>query len=227
MTVSAPGMADLKIQLRRIPDHDSIAAHTVRVCGDRCGGKLWGDVEVSEWFTAYLGVQCWLARFQEGGRSESQSSKSDADLCPAGRRAGFANEQAVLLISENAVSLLNHVLEEEKQRTVGPRHFRPNVVVSTMQGNTSNDDSHIEDDWNTLKLIRNGLTFETRGSCARCAMVDFDPYSGEKGKTLRALARYRRHNGQITFGVFLGACPGQEAKDAYIEEGDLLLCEYT
>jgi molybdenum cofactor sulfurtransferase len=227
MTVSAPGMADLTIDLDQIPLHDSVsnrcADHAVRVCGDRCGGKLWGDFEVAEWFTTYLGVQCWLARFQANRLPETRSGPANPSDFPEGRRAGFANEQAVLLISENAVSLLNHVLEEQNQRKVGSRHFRPNVVVSTTQRNGT-DDIHIEDDWTRLRLIRNGLTFETRGSCARCAMVDFDPYSGEKGKTLRALARYRRHNGQITFGVFLGACPVQQATDEYIQEGDEVQC---
>ena len=229
MTVSAPGMADLKINLDQIPVHGSVsnrcADHAIRVCGDRCGGKLWGDFEVTEWFTAYLGVQCWLARFQATALPEKiRSGTANPIDLPHGRRVGFANEQAVLLISENAVSLLNHVLEEQNQRKVGSRHFRPNMVVTTTQRNGS-DDIHIEDDWTSLRFIRNGLRFETRGSCARCAMVDFDPYSGEKGKTLRALARYRRHNGQITFGVFLGACPVQEATDEYIQEGDEVLCK--
>mmetsp|Transcript_11316 Transcript_11316/g.32511 ORF Transcript_11316/g.32511 Transcript_11316/m.32511 type:complete len:87 (-) Transcript_11316:685-945(-) len=34
-------------------------------------------------------------------------------------------------------------------------------------------------------------------------MVDYDPRTGKKGRTLRALAKYRRRNGQITFGHFL------------------------
>jgi uncharacterized protein YcbX len=127
------------------------------------------------------------------------------------------------LISESAVALLNQVLEGQEQRKVGSRHFRPNMVVRPIHENAS-DNHHIEDDWKRLTLIRNGLTFETRGSCARCAMVDFDPYSGAKGKTLRALASYRRQNGQITFGVFLGACSDQGQQDAYIEEGDEVLC---
>lgn len=34
-------------------------------------------------------------------------------------------------------------------------------------------------------------------------MVDVDPTSGMKGKTLRALADYRRRKGKITFGIFI------------------------
>lgn len=81
--------------------------------------------------------------------------------------------------------------------------------------------SHIEDEWKLLTSY-SGLQFEVKGSCARCAMVDFDPYTGAKGKTLRALANYRRKNGQITFGVFLKAL-GTEG-ERWIEEGELLMC---
>jgi len=227
LKISAPGMPDLNIPLDEIPDRDSISDqrphYPVRVCGDKCGGRLWGDFEVSEWFTTYLGVQCWLARFQ-GDNPKPQRKTRTPDTLPPGRRVGFANEQAVLLISENAVSILNDVLEEQNQRKVGSRHFRPNVVVRSIHRENVQDADHIEDNWKSLTVRRNGLKFDTKGSCARCAMVDFDPYSGKKGKTLRALARYRRRNGQITFGVFLGASPLQEASDTYLEEGDEVLC---
>ena len=59
-------------------------------------------------------------------------------------------------------------------------------------------------------------------------MVDIDPSSGMKGETLRALADYRRHKGQIVFGIYLASNAGL-SKDLliehkWIEEGDTLLC---
>ena len=89
------------------------------------------------------------------------------------------------------------------------------------------DNGHVEDEWNVLTFRKSGLSFETKGSCARCAMVDFDPYSGKKGKTLRALAAYRRNGGQITFGIFLQAmkdCTGDQ-QHMWIKEGDEVLCK--
>ena len=80
-------------------------------------------------------------------------------------------------------------------------------------------------------------------------MVDFDPTTGEKGKTLRALASYRRRNGRIVFGIFLRAMglerhgnenkmrhkPNNTDDDnpdnlsqndiAWIHEGDILECK--
>jgi molybdenum cofactor sulfurtransferase len=137
-------------------------------------------------------------------------------------RAGFANEQPILLISENAVAALNQVLEEQNQKLVGSRHFRPNLVVKSI----GEDGCHIEDEWKTLRLAPNAtLIFEAKGSCARCTMIDYDPMTGKKGKTLRALAKYRRRNGQITFGIFLQAvAEDSENKEIWIEEGDELLC---
>jgi uncharacterized protein YcbX len=85
--------------------------------------------------------------------------------------------------------------------------------------------SHIEDGWKSLVLKKQGLTFEVKGDCARCSMVDYDPSTGNKGKTLRALAKYRRRNGQITFGIFLQAVATGDAKNQgiWIKEGEVLL----
>ena len=220
MTVAAPGMQDLVIQLAVESQGYHNGENTIKVCGSKCGGRLWGDFTVSEWFSSYLGVQCWLARFDADGTI--QLPKQPSRSVPTSPRAGFANEQALLLISENAVALLNDILDREKQRPVGSRHFRPNMVV---RGITPTD-HHFEDDWTVLTLERNGLAFRSKGSCARCSMVDFDPYSGKKGKTLRALAQYRRKNGQITFGVFLQAMEyaPDDREDCWIEEGDEVLC---
>lgn len=183
MTVHALGMRDLVINLDADSGIHQDRNEAIKVCGNKCGGRLWGDYEVAEWFSSYLGVQCWLARFQKDKRDphpQHQESTSATSV----PRVGFANEQAILLISENAVGLLNDVLVKQNQRPVCSRHFRPNMVVRAIDS----ENGHIEDEWNVLAFRKNGLSFETKGSCARCAMVDFDPYSGKKGKTLRALA---------------------------------------
>jgi molybdenum cofactor sulfurtransferase len=60
-------------------------------------------------------------------------------------------------------------------------------------------------------------------------MVDVDPSSGMKGNTLRALAEYRRRNGQIIFGIFLkgrtARSESEKRADMWLEEGDFFLCE--
>lgn len=95
---------------------------------------------------------------------------------------------------------------------------------------TTGDDcsANVENEWSELTLLKGGMKFQTKGNCARCSMVDFDPKTGKKGKTLRALAQYRRENGQITFGIFLKAISMQSATgESWIEEGSQLVCTYN
>jgi hypothetical protein len=62
--------------------------------------------------------------------------------------------------------------------------------------------------------------------------VDYDPTTGMKGKTLRALADYRRQQGQIMFGIFLRAADDMHLTNkqadgteyVLIEEGDMIGC---
>jgi molybdenum cofactor sulfurtransferase len=191
MTVSAPGCNDLVIRLSDDLYHGG--DNVVRVCGNKCGARVWGDDFVSEWFTSFLGIQCWLARY-----SSSLESPTDNN--------SFSNEQPILLISENAVAALNDVLESQRQQPVGSIRFRPNIVIKGVEDNTSRHHRHhlhIEDEWKTISLPNGRLNFSVEGSCPRCTMVDYDPKTGKRGKTFRALATYRRRNGQIVFGIFL------------------------
>ena len=223
MTVSAPGRDDLILDLTNGNSHDHTGESIVKVCGNKCEGRLWGDLEVSEWFSSFLGVQCWLARYSKNGFQKPQHRTTESP--PAyNPRTGFVNEQPLLLISENAVTVLNQVLEEQNQTRVGSRHFRPNVVVKSIG---DEDACHIEDEWKTLKLEAKDskLSLEVKGSCARCTMIDYDPTTGRRGRTLSALAKYRRRNGQIAFGIFLQATVGfVQNQEIWIHEGDDLIC---
>jgi len=222
MTVSAPGCKDLVVNLSESLYHGG--DNVVQVCGNKCGGRLWGDAEVSEWFSSFLGIQCWLARYSSSTTEIYSPCNSKGVL-----RSGFSNEQPILLVSENAVAALNNVLVDQLQRPVDSKRFRPNLVVKAV--GDENDSQHhqyrhIEDDWKTLSLANKDLSFKVEGGCPRCTMVDYDPATGQKGKTLRALAKYRRRNGSIVFGIFLQAIKYRKDnhEDIWIEEGDILDC---
>ena len=210
LRVSAPGCDDLIMTLS--DEGSSVKAKGgIQVCGNACGGELWGDYKSSQWFSSYLGVQCWLARH----------IKDDAML--ASQRlshAAFANEEPILLICRNAVDELNLVLERRGQKCVQTKHFRPNIVVSVDKANPFSELS-----WKFIKHARSELTFQTFGECARCSMVDIDPTTGMKGKTLRALSEHNRRNGRITFGIFLRHKDETEVYNGVLSEGDILLCE--
>ncbi|KAL3929390.1 MAG: hypothetical protein SGBAC_012233 [Bacillariaceae sp.] len=225
LTVSAPGCDDLVIPTAEI-NSDYLGSNDISVCGNKCGGRLWGGRRASEWFTAFLGVECWLARYSEAER-KTKGVTSAVDDDDSRSRTGFANDQPILMISENAVDALNQVLHQQHQALVGSKHFRPNIVIrwKDQQGLHK---AHLEDDWTKLYRKEDDLTFNVKGDCARCAMVDYDPSTGKKGKTLRALAKYRRRNGQIVFGIFLKAMLKAEQRaneQVWIHVGDKLLCE--
>jgi molybdenum cofactor sulfurtransferase len=220
MTVRAPNMPTLEVSLNQ-PDEPAYGEGVVKVCGNKCGGILWGDMAVSEWFSDFLQVQCWLARFSEGsyelppGKPTQQRDRSVA----------FANEQPLLLISKHAVDLLNEVLESRDEKHVTSRHFRPNFVVR-LAGEQHEKFAHAEDGWKRVEMQNQKACFDVVGQCGRCSMVDVDPRSGMKGHTLRALSDYRRQNGQISFGIFLkGSASSSGGEPIWVREGDVFRCE--
>ena len=208
MTVTAPGMPDLLIDLHKQPDDDNTTV--IQVCGNKCGVRLWADANASDWFSNFLGVQCWLARHD--GSMERQG-------------VAFANEESLLLISEHAVEALNAVLKRQGQFPAQTRHFRPNLVIRNLLSSQGFD--HIEDKWKSIILLRTKTQLNVVGQCPRCAMVDVDPTSGTKGKTLQALADYRRRKGRIMFGIFLRQTSEHLTNRGteWIKEGDLLKCQ--
>jgi molybdenum cofactor sulfurtransferase len=227
MIVSAPGQDDIVIRLdcSRIRS-DYLNKGSVKVCGNQCHGSLWGDHHVSQWFSNYLGVRCFLARFN----SDSYDLPPDVSVPGTHQRSrgvAFANEQPLLLLSEKAVDTLNQLLVSRNQRLVTPRHFRPNMVVK-IEGDRASTKANLEDGWTNLEFEEKDVKLEVVGPCPRCSMVDVDPTSGMKGRTLRALAEYRRCNGQIIFGIFLRASRRANAPCSdgfqWIEEGDVISC---
>jgi molybdenum cofactor sulfurtransferase len=236
MTVRAPNMPDLKISLDPETSSTVYGQGIVQVCGNKCTGVVWGDLAVSQWFSDFLQVECWLARFRDDDGSyelpKADAAPATAITTKRDRKVAFANEQPLLLISKQAVDLLNSMLESQKERQVTSRHFRPNFVVSIQspqadQNINEMETAHAEDGWHRVQYTdRNGLSFDVVGQCARCSMVDVDPRSGMKGHTLRALADYRRNNGQINFGIFLkGSAKVNGARYTWVREGDTFACE--
>lgn len=232
MTIAAPDQSVLFVSLNSAESKHVHGTGVVKVCGNRCAGMLWGDYAVSEWFSRFLGVRCWLARYSAERGYNLPEAAVQPRIQLRDPQVAFANEQPLLLISERAVDILNDVLISQNQKPVSSRHFRPNIVVRLIDHPVANfsQSHHLEDGWSRLQILGQDATLDVAGPCARCSMVDVDPLNGSKGKTLRALAGYRRSNGQITFGIFLrGAGIGKgmalDSEWIFLQEGDLLSCE--
>ena len=249
LTIHAPdpSFAPLILELEDKPRPASERkSSTVKVCGNRCGGVVWGDHTVSDWFSRYLGVRCWLARHRHTGKQDGlyEHPKSASIPTKSYQSLSFANEQPLLLVSEHAVKILNDAMRQSRGTTrkyddsVCSRQFRPSIVIRCEKEYLNDKEQrHVEDSWSRIMMIDDGqqkhMTLEVVGPCARCAMVDIVPMNGSKVGTLRALATYRRSgNAQITFGIFVRASPTTESiynmNDTciwrLIREGDILLC---
>jgi molybdenum cofactor sulfurtransferase len=252
LTIQAPGSSCSNLLLH-LDDRSPFNKHNksssvVKVCGNRCAAYLWGDHAVSEWFSRHLGVRCWLARHsvrKDGLYEHPELASSQIPLSVSS--LSFANEQPLLLISEQAVHALNKAMRVSCREikplhndSVCSRQFRPNIVITNSSDTyTINKcNRHLEDCWSRISVVSENpqdiIVFDVTGPCARCAMVDIDPLNGRKKKALRALATYRRSgHGQINFGIFLRATTTNESvslesncpKWQRLSEGDLLLCE--
>eukprot|EP00550_Attheya_septentrionalis_P003912 CAMPEP_0198286618 /NCGR_PEP_ID=MMETSP1449-20131203/5658_1 /TAXON_ID=420275 /ORGANISM="Attheya septentrionalis, Strain CCMP2084" /LENGTH=953 /DNA_ID=CAMNT_0043984403 /DNA_START=139 /DNA_END=3000 /DNA_ORIENTATION=+ len=245
LIVSAPNCKDLVLRLDQFKDASDCGG-SVKVCGNKCGGRIWGNRLATEWFSSFLGVQCWLARYS----NNSEPFPCDNTAAVNNRNSvAFSNEAPLMLLSEDSISTLNEVLSAQGQKLTTSMQFRPNLVVrntlkrdvlrensspnmgkgkETLNGNGWNP----EDSWSTVTIPDRDLKLTVVGQCARCSMVDYDPTTGMKGKTLRALADYRRQQGQIMFGIFLRATDDMHLTNkqadgteyVLIEEGDMIGC---
>jgi uncharacterized protein YcbX len=79
-------------------------------------------------------------------------------------------------------------MEQEVDRL----RFRPNIIVSS-------ETPFIEDSWAEIQVGE--LRLSGAKPCARCPLVNVDPYSGESDKkTLKTLASFRTLNNKVYFG---------------------------
>jgi hypothetical protein len=75
------------------------------------------------------------------------------------------------------------------------RRFRPSIVIDT-------DDPFAEDHWRRIRV--GTVEFRAVKPCDRCVLTTIDPDTLAKGKEpLRTLARHRRHDSKVLFGINL------------------------
>ena len=85
----------------------------VKVCGNECGGYVWGSNDVAKWFSSVLGIiRCWLVKYHQS--HDEHSSPSHGSLSTLMKpRNGFENEAPLLLISRQSVDILNKTRSSE------------------------------------------------------------------------------------------------------------------
>jgi uncharacterized protein len=167
----------------RLPLHpESGEAVRVRVWADEVAGRDAGDAAAA-FLRAHLGIAARMVHMPD-----STVRQVDLDHGVAGDRVSFADGFPLLLITQGSLDELNGRLAEP----VPMLRFRPNVVVAGAV-------PHAEDEWRRIRL--GPVPCDVVKPCARCVVTTIDEATAVAGpEPLRALAAYRRWNGQVWFG---------------------------
>ncbi len=119
-----------------------------------------------------------------------QARPTDPAYAPD-HRVGFADGYPALVVSEASVE----ELARRARRAIPVERFRPNVVVTA-------DRPHDEDRWQ--RFSAGAVSFRGVKMAARCSVTTVDQETGRRdpdSEPLRALARYRRLESAVYFGV--------------------------
>lgn len=179
LTLSAPRIESLTVPV--LPQGDP-----VRV-------RVWSSVldvptvsrEADAWLSACLGGSHRLVFMSDEAVRNTDPAYAD------GHRVSFADGYPALLVTQGSVAELTR----RTGREIPVERFRPNIVVT-------GDRPHDEDFWRGFTI--GGLRFSGVKLCARCKVTTIDQDSGARDpdrEPLRTLARYRRIEGRVYFGL--------------------------
>jgi hypothetical protein len=184
--------------------------------GDLVPVNVWGsdllatpaDDAAATWLAGIIGEPARLVYLDDPTRRAIKPEYSlDTD------RVSFADGYPLLLTSEQSLDALNGWIAEGPRAAEGPvsmLRFRPSVVVAGAP-------AWAEDTWRRLRIGQ--VTFRAVKGCDRCVFTTIDPDTAAKGhEPLFALARHRRWDGKVWFGVNL--IPDVPSADALIRKGD-------
>lgn len=205
LILSAKGLYDFRVA---IPTADS--SSTTRPV------KIWNDVvsaidagdDAAQWLSHAIGKPCRLVRLDETARRPLQR-KYAGPLPFADRRVAFSDGAPLLVLSQASIDALSERLVEQGDEPMTVARFRPNVLLTNTQ-------PHEEDTWTRIRI--GDVDVGVGSQCSRCVMTTVNPQTAEKGlEPLRMLARYRRVDGEVMFGMnATHSAPG------IIHEGDVV-----
>ncbi|GAM84909.1 hypothetical protein ANO11243_029110 [Dothideomycetidae sp. 11243] len=184
------------------------------VCGVQRNLAFYDSAALDGFFSDCIGIPCRLARFPASGRSYS-TRHSKPHLVSRGVAGSdqpitLSNESPILTITRASLNRLNETIKARKGKAASPAVFRANIVLAdTDQSTPGAERPYAEDQWSGMK-IGNGM-FEFLGGCRRCQMICIDQSTGEKNEEpLTTLAKTRRINGRIMFGVHTALVPPED-----------------
>jgi uncharacterized protein YcbX len=138
----------------------------------------------ADWFSKALAESVSLVQLTDDSPREMKA-KYQTDLA---KNTSFADSLPLLVVGSASYQALEDRMEQEVDRL----RFRPNIIVSS-------EAPFIEDSWAEIQVGE--LRLSGAKPCARCPLVNVDPYSGESDKkTLKMLASFRTLNNKVYFG---------------------------
>ena len=161
---------------------------------DRIAVTVWSDTvqallaepAANQWFSTLLG-QAVRAVFMDAAATRPL----DPACSLAGDEVSFADGFPLLIANESSLADLNARIGEP----LAMARFRPNLVINGAE-------PWAEDGWRRLRI--GAIEMDLVKPCSRCQVTTLDPSSGvphPHQEPLRTLARFRKQNGKVMFGV--------------------------
>lgn len=147
-----------------------------------------GD-DVAKLLTAALGREVRLVWQSDPTVRSVNPSNGGLD----GEVLSLADAGPLLLTSESSLARLQEWVGPEPALAMA--RFRPNVVIEGAE-------PFAEDGWREVRL--GDLDLRVQQTCDRCVLTTIDPVTLARGpEPIRTLARHRRWDGKVWFGVWL------------------------
>ena len=202
--LAMPGLPELEVP---VPDTATARLVPVKVGRSELVAALASD-EAGQWLSKVTGEEVRLVYLDDPTRRQTNPAHSQP-----GDVVSFADGYPLLLTSEESLAQLNDWIAAGPCAAEGPlpmKRFRPSVTVAGA-------DAFAEDAW---RLVRIGdVVFRVAKPCDRCVFTTIDPVTTATGKEpLITLARYRRWDGAVWFGINL--IPDGPSEGAAIRVGD-------
>ena len=202
--LAMPGLPGLEVP---VPDTATAPLVPVKVWSSELVAALASD-EAGQWLSKIAGEEIRLVYLDDPTRRPTNPAHSQP-----GDVVSFADGYPLLLTSEESLAQVNDWIAAGPHAAEGPlpmKRFRPSVTVAGAG-------AFAEDAW---RLVRIGdVAFRVAKPCDRCVLTTIDPVTAAKGKEpLVTLARYRRWDGAVWFGINL--IPDAPSQGATIRIGD-------
>jgi uncharacterized protein len=192
---AAPGLPELTVPVpvpAPVPANHATRLVPVNVWGTDLLAAQAGD-EAAEWLTKIVGESVRLVYLDDPTRRSTNPEYSRPT-----DRVSFADGYPLLLTSEASLAQLNDWIAEGPRAAEGPlpmTRFRPSVQIA-------GSPAWSEDGWRRIRIGE--VPFRVAKGCDRCVFTTIDPGTAVKGKEpLATLARHRRWDGKVWFGVNL------------------------